>query len=461
MPCGGISNGAGRKKMNKQDVSILVVDDEFSVRDSLYNWFKTEGYGADTAENGMEALRKLQEKPSDIVLLDIKMPGMDGMELQKHIKKIDSTIILIIITAYATVDTAVEAMKEGAYDYLSKPIDPDKLSILIRNAVNQRRLIAENLQLRQKVEELSLQDEIVGESPQIKKILEMIDTVAKTDATVMIRGESGTGKELVAQAIHSKSNRRYFPIISINCGAFPEGLLESELFGHEKGAFTGAQYKRKGKLEMANGGTIFFDEIGNITEKMQMDLLRVIESKQFTPLGSNKVVNVDFRVIAATNSDLEKKVAEKEFREDLYYRLNVFSIQVPPLRERPADIALIARYFLEKYARSMNKAVTDISPEAMKILTQYSWPGNIRELRNTIERALVVVGKKNRIEPDDLNLLFFSKTSPAGDSLEDIEKAHIQRILEQSDWNVSRSAETLKIDRVTLYNKIKKYGLQR
>ncbi|MBP1700050.1 MAG: Response regulator [Deltaproteobacteria bacterium] len=447
--------------MDNQGVSILVVDDEFSVRDSLYNWFKNEGYRVDTAENGMEALRKLQEGPWDIALVDIKMPGMDGMELQRHIKKIDSTIILIIITAYATVDTAVEAMKEGAYDYLSKPIDPDKLSILIRNAVNQRRLIAENIQLKQKVEELSLQNEIVGDSPQIKKILEMIDTVAKTDATVMIRGESGTGKELVAQAIHGKSNRRYFPIISINCGAFPEGLLESELFGHEKGAFTGAQYKRKGKLEMANGGTLFFDEIGNITVKMQMDLLRVIETKQFTPLGSNKVVNVDFRIIAATNSDLEKKVAEKDFREDLYYRLNVFSIQIPPLRERPADIPLIARYFLEKYARSMSKDVTDISPEAMKMLVQYNWPGNIRELRNTIERALVVVGEKDQIEPDDLNLLFLSKTNPPGDSLEEIEKAHVQRILEQSDWNISRSAETLKIDRVTLYNKIKKYGLQR
>ena len=447
--------------MDNQGVSILVVDDEFSVRDSLYNWFKNEGYRVDTAENGMEALKKLQEGPWDIALVDIKMPGMDGMELQRHIKKIDSTIILIIITAYATVDTAVEAMKEGAYDYLSKPIDPDKLSILIRNAVNQRRLIAENIQLKQKVEELSLQNEIVGDSPQIKKILEMIDTVAKTDATVMIRGESGTGKELVAQAIHGKSNRRYFPIISINCGAFPEGLLESELFGHEKGAFTGAQYKRKGKLEMANGGTLFFDEIGNITVKMQMDLLRVIETKQFTPLGSNKVVNVDFRIIAATNSDLEKKVAEKDFREDLYYRLNVFSIQIPPLRERPADIPLIARYFLEKYARSMSKDVTDISPEAMKILVQYNWPGNIRELRNTIERALVVVGEKDQIEPDDLNLLFLSKTDPPGDSLEEIEKAHVQRILEQSDWNISRSAEILKIDRVTLYNKIKKYGLQR
>ena len=447
--------------MNNQGVSILIVDDEFSVRDSLYNWFKTEGYRADTAENGMEALKKLQESLWDIVLLDIKMPGMDGMELQKHIKKIDNTMVVIIITAYATVDTAVEAMKEGAYDYLSKPVDPDKLSILIRNAVNQRRLMAENLQLRQKVEELSLQDEIVGGSPQIKKIMEMIDTVAKTDATVMIRGESGTGKELVAQAIHGKSNRRYFPIISINCGAFPEGLLESELFGHEKGAFTGAQYKRKGKLEMANGGTLFFDEIGNITAKMQMDLLRVIETKQFTPLGSNKVVNVDFRIIAATNSDLEKKVAEKDFREDLYYRLNVFSIQIPPLRERTADIALIAHYFLEKYARSMNKNVTDISPEAMKILIQYNWPGNIRELRNTIERALVVVGKKNRIESDDLNLLFLSKTNLQGDSLEEIEKAHIQRILEQSDWNISRSAETLKIDRVNNYNKIKKYGIKR
>ena len=447
--------------MNNQGVGILVVDDEFSVRDSLYNWFKTEGYRTDTAENGMEALKKLQENPWDIVLLDIKMPGMDGVELQRHIKKIDNTIVVIMITAYATVDTAVETMKEGAYDYLSKPVDPDKLSILIRNAVSQRRLMAENIQLRQKVEELSLQDEIVGGSPQIKKILEMVDTVAKTDATVLIRGESGTGKELVAQAIHGKSNRRYFPIISINCGAFPEGLLESELFGHEKGAFTGAQYKRKGKLEMANGGTIFFDEIGNITTKMQMDLLRVIEAKQFTPLGSNKVVNVDFRIVAATNSDLEKKVSEQDFREDLYYRLNVFSIQIPPLRERTADIALIARHFLEKYARSMNKAVTDISPEAMKMLTEYNWPGNIRELRNTIERALVVVGKKNRIESEDLNLLFLSRANPPGNSLEEMEKAHIQRILEQSDWNISRSAETLKIDRVTLYNKIKKYGLQR
>jgi len=448
--------------MDSRDIRILVVDDEFSVRDSLYNWFKAEGYQADTAENATEALKKLQENSYDIVLLDIKMPGMDGIELQKHIKKIDSNIIVIIITAYATVDTAVEAMKDGAYDYLSKPIDPDKLTVLVRNAVNQRRLVAENLQLRQKVDELSLQDEIVGESPQIRKILEMIDDVAKTDATVLIRGESGTGKELIAQAIHVKSNRRYFPIISINCGGLTETLLEDELFGHEKGAFTGAQYKRKGKLEMANGGTVFFDEIGNISIKMQMDLLRVIETKQFTPLGSNKVVHVDFRVIAATNTDLEKEVAEKRFREDFYYRLNVFSIYVPPLRERPQDIPLLAHYFLRRYARSMNKNVSDISPEAMKVLTQYDWPGNIRELRNTIERALVVVGRKNRIELEDINLPHFSKAAMAGgESLEELEKAHIQRILDQTNWNISRSAEILKIDRVTLYNKIKKYQLQK
>jgi DNA-binding NtrC family response regulator len=432
------------------------------VRDSLYNWFKVEGYHVDTAANGTEALKKLQEGPWDIALLDIKMPGMDGIELQKHIKRIDKTMVIIFITAYATVDTAVEAMKDGAFDYISKPVDPDKLSVLIRNAVNHRRLVAENIQLKQKVEELSLQDEIVGESPQIKKIQEMIEVVAQTDATVLIRGESGTGKELVAQAIHAKSNRRYFPIISINCGSLAEGVLESEFFGHEKGAFTGAQYKRKGKLEMANGGTIFFDEIGNISPKMQMDLLRVIETKQFTPIGSNKVINVDFRVIAATNTDLEKEVAEKNFREDFYYRLNVFSIPIPPLRERSADIPLLARYFLEKYAKSMNKKVTDIAPEAMKVLSQYDWPGNIRELRNTIERALVVVGKKNRIEPEDLNLHALSKQdSTETDSLEDLERVHIQRILEKNDGNISKSAEMLKIDRVTLYNKIKKYNLQR
>ena len=345
--------------MKLSDISILIVDDESSVRNSLADWFKLEGYKADAAEDANSALKKLQENQWDIILLDIKMPGMDGIELQKHIKQIDKNIVTIMITAYASVDTAVQALKEGAFDYITKPIDPDDLSRLIKNAIEQRRLITENIQLRQKIDELYALDDIVGESQAIKKVLEMVSTVAGTDSTVMIRGESGTGKELIAKAIHSHSERRYFPIIAINCGAYPEGLLESELFGHEKGAFTGALYSRKGKLEMADKGTLFLDEIGNISIKMQMDLLRVIETKQFTRLGGDKTIDVDFRVISATNRDLEKAVKEGSFREDLYYRLNVFSIVLPPLRERKSDITLLARYFVKQYAQSMNKNITD------------------------------------------------------------------------------------------------------
>ena len=331
--------------MKPEEIGILIVDDEASVRDSLYQWFKDDGYRVDTAADAAGALKKLQENPWDIILLDIKMPGMDGIELQNRIKQIDKNIVTIIITAYASVDTAIQALKDGAFDYVTKPIDPDDLSRLIRNAIEKRRLVTENIQLRQQIEELLLPDEVVGESPPIKKVMEMVNTVAKTDSTVMILGESGTGKELIARAIHSRSSRRYFPIITINCGAYPEGLLESELFGHEKGAFTGAMYRRRGKLEMADKGTLFLDEIGNISEKMQMDLLRVIETKSFTRLGGDKTIDVDFRVISATNKDLEKAIKEGSFREDLYYRLNVFSIKLPPLRERRSDIPLLARYF--------------------------------------------------------------------------------------------------------------------
>src|SRR3990172_4600559 len=341
--------------MKPEEIGILMIDDEASLRESLSQWFKIDGYRVDTAHEATSALQKLQENPWDIILLDIKMPGMSGIELQNRIKQIDKNIVTIMITAYATVDTAVQALKDGAFDYIMKPVDPDDLSRLIKNAVEKRRLLTENIQLRQKIEELLLPDEVVGESPSIKKVMEMVNTVAKTDATVMILGESGTGKELIARAIHSRSSRRYFPIITINCGSYPEGLLESELFGHEKGSFTGAMYRRKGKLEMADKGTLFLDEIGNISEKMQMDLLRVIETKKFTRLGGDKTIDVDFRIISATNKDLEKAMKEGSFREDLYYRLNVFSILLPPLRERREDIPLIARYFLGKCAESMNK----------------------------------------------------------------------------------------------------------
>jgi len=444
-----------------EEIGILIVDDEASVRDSLYQWFKADGYRVDTAEEATSALKKLQENPWDIILLDIKMPGMDGIELQSRIKQIDKNIVTIIITAYAAVDTAIQALKDGAFDYVTKPIDPDDLSRLIRNAIEKRRLVTENIQLRQQIEELLLPDEVVGESPAMKRVMEMVNTVAKTDSTVMILGESGTGKELIARAIHSRSSRRYFPIITINCGAYPEGLLESELFGHEKGAFTGAMYRRKGKLEMADKGTLFLDEIGNISEKMQMDLLRVIETKNFTRLGGDKAIDVDFRVISATNKDLEKAIKEGSFREDLYYRLNVFSILLPPLRERRTDIPLIAKYFLSKYAQSMNKNVVDFSPQAMEMFIGYDWPGNIREVRNVVERA-IVVAQGPQIQVEDISFPFPSPATPSGGaSLEEVEKDQILKILNQTKGNIAQAAEILKISRLTIYNKIEKYHLKK
>jgi len=444
-----------------EEIGILIVDDEPSVRDSLYQWFKDDGYRVDTAADAASALKKLQENPWDIILLDIKMPGMDGIELQNRIKQIDKNIVTIIITAYASVDTAIQALKDGAFDYVTKPIDPDDLSKLIRNAIDKRRLVTENIQLRQQIEDLLLPDEVVGESSSIKKVMEMVNTVAKTDSTVMILGESGTGKELIARAIHSRSSRRYFPIITINCGAYPEGLLESELFGHEKGAFTGAMYRRRGKLEMADKGTLFLDEIGNISEKMQMDLLRVIETKSFARLGGDKTVDVDFRVISATNKDLEKAIKEGSFREDLYYRLNVFSIKIPPLRERRSDIPLLTRYFLSKYAQSMNKSVTDFSPQVMEMFTGYDWPGNIREVRNVVERAMVVA-QGTQIQLVDISFPFPPPATPSGGaSLEEVEKDQIMKILNQTNGNIAQAAEILKISRLTLYNKIEKYHLKR
>ncbi|HEY9188578.1 MAG TPA: sigma-54 dependent transcriptional regulator [Ignavibacteria bacterium] len=446
--------------MNKS-INILVVDDELSVRDSLFKWFREDGYNVDTAENATEALKKIQESKWDLILLDIKMPGMDGMELQKRIKEIDPGIIIIMITAFASVDTAVQALKVGAYDYVTKPIDPDYLSHIVNNALREKKLSIENLQLRESIKEYSKFDEIIGESQNMKNVLNLIETVAKTDTTVLIRGESGTGKELIARAIHSNSSRRYFPFIPVNCGGLPEGILESELFGHERGAFTGAQYRRKGKFEMADGGTIFLDEIGNVSMKTQMDLLRVIETKKFTRVGGNEEITSDFRIISATNADLEAAVKEGTFREDLYYRLNVFSIFLPPLRERRSDIPLLAQHFLKKYSISMNKPMEGFTPEAMDILVKYNWPGNIRELENAIERAMVV-GTPPYVKPKDLPFQIGEiKKTPSAETLAEVEKNHIIYILEKNNWNISRSAEILGIDRVTLYNKIEKYGLRK
>jgi len=355
----------------------------------------------------------------------------------------------------------VRALKQGAFDYVTKPIDPDELSHLVRRALAERRLQAENVQLKETIEQLSGIPSIVGESPQIQNLVKLIHNVAQTDATVLIRGESGTGKELIARAIHSLSARRYFAIVPVNCGAVPEGLLESELFGHEKCAFTGAQYRRKGKIEMAAGGTLFLDEIGTIAAKTQVDLLRVLETKEISRLGGTQNIKVDFRVICATNEDLEEIVRKGTFREDFYYRINVFVIVAPPLRERRSDIPLLAAHFVGKLAREMDKRIGEITPEAMRRLMEYDWPGNVRELANAIERAMVV-GRPQAIRPEDLPFLHKHADATApGLSLADVERSHIAQVLEQLDWNISRTAQALGIDRATLYARIKKYRLKR
>ena len=339
--------------MAKDEIKIIIVDDEEVVRDSLSAWFSEDGYTVETAESGKAALEIMANTQFDIGLFDIKMPGMDGLELQKKINQVAPDLTVIIMTAYASVQTAVEALKEGAYDYILKPFDPDQLAVLIRNAVERKELVKSHKSLTAKVDEEEAKSPLIGESSIMKSIMELVNKVAQTDSTVLIYGESGTGKELLARSIHARSPRRLLPLVTVNCGALPEGVLESELFGHEKGAFTGAQYRRKGRFELADGGTIFLDEIGDIGAKTQSDLLRVLEEKKITRVGGNKELDVDFRIISATNKDLRQLVEDGDFRKDLYYRLNVFTINVPPLRERVEDILVLAHYFVEKFNKAM------------------------------------------------------------------------------------------------------------
>jgi DNA-binding NtrC family response regulator len=439
-------------------ISILIVDDEESVRDSLYNWFIEDGYRVECAQDAKKALSMLESDSFDIILADIKMPGMDGLEMLKRIKSLRKDSIVIIMTAFATVDTAVQALKDGAFDYVTKPFDPDDLSHLIRNASKQISLIEENEILKEKVVSLENIEDLIGNSEAMQKVLLEIESVAQSNASVIITGESGTGKELVARAIHSNSPRKFFPMVSVHCGALSESLLESELFGHEKGAFTGAVYNRKGRFEMADSGTIFLDEIATISQKMQVELLRVLESKSFVRVGGNKEITSDFRVICATNRDLKSMVEKGIFREDLFYRLNVVNINVPPLRDRVEDIPLLVEYFIKKYCTSMNRPLITIDTTALKRLEEFPFPGNIRELENMIERA-IVVGNGKKISLKDLPL---GKTvvNTTFESLDDLEKNHIFQILTKYNWNISVSAKALKVDRVTLYNKIKKYDLK-
>ena len=441
-----------------EKISILIVDDEESVRDSLYNWFIEDGYEVECAENAKKALSILESRNMDIILADIKMPGMDGLEMHRRIRSLNKDSIVIIMTAFAAVDTAVQALKDGAFDYITKPFDPDDLSHLIRNASSQISLKEENKALRNKIVSLENVEDLIGSSQPMIKVLKEVEQVAQSNSPVIITGEIGTGKELIARAIHSNSSRKFSPLVSVHCGALTESLLESELFGHEKGAFTGAMYNRKGRFEMADGGTIFLDEIATISPKMQIELLRVLETKTFIRVGGNKEITSDFRVICATNKNLKQMVNDGLFREDLYYRLNVVNIRIPALRERVEDIPLLVDHFIKKYCTSMSRNIMTIDKSALKRLEQYNFPGNVRELENMIERA-IVVGNEKEIRLKDLPFDKGMATS-SFQSLEDLEKQYILQVLNKHDWNISQSAKVIKVDRVTLYNKIKKYNLQ-
>ena len=436
---------------------LLIVDDELSVRDSLAKWFHEEGYEVGIAEDANDALTRLAESDYDAALLDIKMHGIDGIELQRRIHELKPELIVIMMTGYASVETAVAALKNGAYDYVTKPLDPDEIAHLVKRALAHKRTEQENVRLRETVAEVARPDDIVGQSAIMQKLFDAIETVGPTDATVLITGESGTGKELVARAIHHASPRKFHPLVVIHCGALTETLLESELFGHEKGAFTGAQYRKKGKFEIAEGGTVFLDEIGDISLKTQTDLLRVLQEREIVRVGGNQPIKVDFRCVAATNKDLERSIEEGKFRPDLFYRLNVFRIELPPLRERRDDIPILVNHFVRKFSLQMNKKITRVSPAAMNLLQQQTWSGNVRELENAVERAMVVAQEPEIRETD---FVFKAAAVPNGapQSLDEVEKAHILRTLEIVGWNQTRAAEILNIDRVTLHHKLKRYG---
>jgi DNA-binding NtrC family response regulator len=442
---------------------ILIVDDEQIVRESLTNWLKEESYQVEAAENGTQALEKIRLAPFQVVLLDLKMPGMDGLQVLTEVKKEFPDIEVIIMTAYGSVNTAVEAIKSGAYDYIVKPFDPEEVALLIKKILEHKNLILENILLRQKLEDKYEFEDLIGKSAVMQQVFDLIRNVAPTQATVLITGESGTGKELVAKAIHAISPRRYEPFIALSCGALPDTLLESELFGYEKGAFTGAAHTKKGRFEMADGGTLFLDEVGEISLKTQIDLLRVLQERSFRRLGGTELIKVDVRIISATNRDLSQAITQGIFRSDLFYRLNVVGLRLPSLRERREDIPLLAKHFLRRYAIEINKKIERLTPSALELLMEYNWPGNVRELENAIERA-VVISPGHELTEKDLTFLQPSPgyvNEPSSKNLQELEKKHIHRILEENRWNISKTAVDLGIDRVTLYNKIKKYGFER
>jgi len=449
--------------------NVLIVDDDADIRNILREILTKYGYTSIEASNGIDALQLFQTTEFLAVLLDLNMPGMDGMETMQHIKKIDPDVPIIFITAYGDIPTAVEAIKQGAYDFIVKPPKIDRLMIILKNAI-------QKTALEKKVKRLNAQMEhslewMLGKSPAIKIVIKQINQVAWTDFSVILQGETGSGKSIIARAIHNHSRRASEPFITVDLGAIPETLVESELFGHERGAFTGAEKKKAGLFEIANRGTIFIDDLENITPYVQSKLLRVVEEKRFFPLGSTRPVDIDVRIIAATNKDIKALVREKKFREDLFFRLGEFIINIPPLRDRKEDISILAEKFSIEAAGELNKRINGISDEALELLERYPWPGNVRELKNVIRRA-VLICESNRIEKEHIQFIIEpekknSEIRPimplkelSAIAIRDAEKKAIEQALKASGGNKTKAASILQIDYKTLLTKIKEYGLQ-
>jgi DNA-binding NtrC family response regulator len=443
---------------------ILIVDDEASTREGIAKALRPLGYETLLAQSGEEALKFLRDTSLDLLLTDLRMPGMGGLQLIDETKKIDPNLKIIVFTAYGSIETAVEAMKRGAYDYLSKPINLDELELIIERTLHTKQIENENQRLRERLNQQSGFEKLIGQSARMKEIYELIQQVAPTKATVLIQGESGTGKELIANAIHQLSPRKNKPFVAVHCAALSESLLESELFGHEKGAFTGAPDRPVGRFEKADGGTLFLDEISEISPRIQVKLLRVLQETAFERVGGNETLKVDVRVISATNTDLKKKVNEGSFREDLFYRLHVVFIEIPPLRERKEDIPLLVQHFLKEASIEHNKKIHSISPKVTEILMNHDWPGNVRELRNCIQ-SMVVLSKKNELNLVDLSptIRNFQKKESTplspGVPLKEAEKNLIFTTLQSTNYNKTKTAQLLGISRRTLHRKINEYAL--
>ena len=456
-------------------MKILLVEDKDSLRQMLSTAIKRAGYQVDEAADGNIAAEKIRKQPYQLVITDLRLPTLSGLEILKIQKETDATIPVLLMTAFGTIEEAVEAMKQGAFDFVPKPIDISHLLLLINRALEQRRLMLENILLREEFQRAYGIPKIIGDSAAMQTVSQSIQRVAPTDATVLLTGESGTGKEVFSRAIHQLSPRRDKPFVTVNCAAIPHTLIENELFGHEKGSYTGAFSRKAGKFELADLGTIFLDEIGELHLSVQAKVLRVIEEQSFERIGGLETIRVATRVVAATNRNLQDLVAKKEFREDLFFRLSVFPIHIPPLRERISDVRLLAQFFVEKFSKDLHRQSLQLSPEAAGALEQYSWPGNVRELQNTIERAVILSDGKT-IRPEDLNFAFHGRKRSEdfvhfldlSGSLSDVsnraacvaEKAKIKQVLDLSNWNKTQAAEMLNVSYKTLLNKVKEYELE-